>query len=76
MPRSRMKPRTLPSSSLAHTIIRSAIGAWVIQVLLPERRYPPCARRARVVMLPGSEPWSGSVRPKQPSFSARAIAGR
>jgi hypothetical protein len=32
--------------------------------------------RARVTMLPGSEPWFGSVRPKQPIHSPRASFGR
>ena len=32
--------------------------------------------RARVTMLPGSEPWSGSVRPKQPIHSPVASLGR
>ena len=56
MPRSRIKPLTRPSSSLAQTIMMSAIGACVIQVLVPLRRQPPVTFRARVFMLPGSEP--------------------
>ncbi len=32
--------------------------------------------RARVIMLPGSEPWFGSVRPKQPIHSPVASLGR
>ena len=31
-----MKPRIAPSSSLAQTIMRWAIGACVIQVLVPD----------------------------------------
>jgi hypothetical protein len=31
---------------------------------------------ARVIMLPGSEPWLGSVRPKQPIHSPVASLGR
>jgi hypothetical protein len=32
--------------------------------------------RARVIMLPGSEPWLGSVRPKQPIHSPRGQLGQ
>ena len=38
MPRSRMKPRITPPSSLAHTTMMSAIGACVIHSLVPESR--------------------------------------
>ncbi len=38
MPRSRMKPRITPPSSFAHTIMMSAIGACVIQILVPLSR--------------------------------------
>ena len=54
----------------------SATGALVIQVLLPVRRKPPGTFSARVVIEPGSEPWSGSVSPKQPRSSPLAILGR
>ena len=35
MPRSSMKPRMTPPSSFAHTTMTSAIGACVIQSLVP-----------------------------------------
>ena len=75
VPRSTMKPRILPSS-LAQTTAMSAIGELVIQVLAPVRRKPPETFSARVVIEPGSEPWSGSVRPKQPTNSPLASLGR
>ena len=75
VPRSTMKPRILPSS-LAQTTATSAIGALVIQVLAPLRRKPPATFSARVAIEPGSEPWSGSVRPKQPMNSPLASFGR
>jgi len=37
---------------------------------------PPGTVRARVIIDPGSEPWSGSVKPKQPIDSPHASAGR
>ena len=76
MPFSRMKPLITPSSSLAHTTKTSAMGELVIQVLVPLRRQPSRVRVARVAMPPGSEPWSGSVRPKQPTHSPLASLGR
>ncbi len=66
----------LPSSSLAQTTITSAMGLLVIQFLLPERRKPPSTFLARLRMPPGSEPWSGSVRPKQPTEAPLASFGR
>ena len=37
---------------------------------------PPSITSARVVMPPGEEPWSGSVRPKLPTISPVASFGR
>ena len=84
MPLSRMKPRmlswppTFPSGSscLAQTTKTSAMGLLVIHILLPLSRKPPSTGRARVSMLPGSLPWLGSVRPKQPTQSPLASFGR
>ena len=72
------KPRT-PSSVCAHTIATSAIEPLVIHILAPSSTQSACSpapsRRARVRMPPGSEPWSGSVSPKQPMASPAAIRG-
>ena len=77
MPFSRTKPRIrLSGSVLAQTTKTSAIGELVIHILEPESRKPPSTLRARVFMPPGSEPWSGSVRPKQPMSSPVASPGR
>jgi hypothetical protein len=76
MPLSSTKPRMAPASSLAQTMKTSAIGELVIHILLPESRKPPGAARARVSMLPGSDPWLGSVSPKQPIHSPLASFGR
>ena len=84
MPFSRMKPRmlswppTLPSasSSLAQTTNTSAIGLLVIHILAPFMMKPPSTGLARVSMLAGSEPWLGSVRPKQPTHSPVASLGK
>ncbi len=76
IPRSRTKPRTLPSSSFAQTTKTSAIGEFVIHVLAPSSTQPPGTRRARVLIAPGSDPASGSVSPKQPTSSPVASRGR
>ena len=73
--RSTMKPRIFPSS-LAQTIARSAIGAFEIHILAPFSLKPFGTFSARVTIEPGSEPKSGSVRPKQPISSALASFGR
>ena len=65
-----------PASFLAQTTKTSAMGELEIQVLAPLRRKPPGTACARVAMLPGSEPWLGSVSPKQPMASPLASAGR
>jgi hypothetical protein len=75
VPRSTMKPRIFPSS-FAQTMQRSAIGAFEIHILAPFSLKPFGAFSARVLIEPGSEPKSGSVRPKQPTNSALASLGR
>ncbi len=76
MPFSSMKPRMTPSSVLAQTTKTSAIGELEIHILAPLSTQPPSTFLARVFMPPGSEPWSGSVRPKQPIHSPVASLGR
>ena len=70
-----MKPRILPSS-FAQTTATSATGALVIHILVPVSAKPPATFSARVIIEPGSEPWSGSVSPKQPTISPVASFGR
>ena len=65
----------MPSSFFAQTRKTSASGELEIQFLAPERRKPPSTARAREFMLPGSEPESGSVSPKQPMASPFASRG-
>ena len=71
------KPRMPPSSSpaLAQTTATSAIEPLVIHVLAPSSTQSSPSRRALVRIDAGSEPWSGSVRPKQPIASPAAIRG-
>ena len=69
-----MKPRT-PSSVMAQMMAIWAIEARPIQRLEPLMTQPSPSRRAKVFMLPGSEPAVGSVRPKQPTTSPAAILG-
>ena len=76
MPRSSMKPRMSPASSFAHTSSTSAIGELVIQVFDPFSTNPPSTAFARVRIEAGSEPASGSVRPKQPTNSPVRSFGR
>ena len=47
----------------------------MIQRFVPFRIQWWPSRRARVSMPPGSEPWSGSVKPKQPIARPEAIPG-
>src|SRR5260221_10471875 len=71
------KPRTrsLPASDLAHTTATSAMEPDVIHIFSPVMTYSLPIFLARVRMPLGLEPKSGSVRPKQPSFSPRAMGG-
>ena len=75
MPFSTRKPRISPSSVRAHTTATSAIVPFVIHILAPLSTQSPPSRRACMRIVPGSEPASGSVRPKQPIASPRCIAG-
>src|SRR5260370_37428748 len=53
----------------------SAIDPLVIHILEPDRIQSEPSRLARVFMLDGALPWSGSVRPKQPTACPAAIRG-
>ena len=75
VPRSTRKPRIAPSSVLAQTTATSAIVPFVIHIFAPFRTQSEPSRRACVRIEPGSEPASGSVRPKQPIASPACIAG-
>jgi hypothetical protein len=68
------KPR-MPSWVRAQMTATSAIDARPIHRLAPLITQPSRSRRAVVVMLAGSLPASGSVRPKQPIISPAAIPG-
>ena len=74
VPFSTRKPRISPSSVRAQTTATSAIEPFVIHILAPLRIQSEPSRRACVRIVPGSEPASGSVRPKQPITSPRCIA--
>ena len=65
----------MPSGVCAQTIARSATVPLVIQRLVPFRIQSPPSGTARVSMPAGLEPKSGSVRPKQPITSPRAMGG-
>ena len=65
----------MPSSVAAHTTAMSATEPLVIHILLPCRIQSLPSRRARVRIEPGSDPASGSVRPKQPRAWPTAIFG-
>ena len=74
IPRSTRNPR-IPASVVAHTTATSAIEPLVIHILVPSRIQSPPSRRAEVRIDEGSEPASGSVRPKQPMARPAAISG-
>ena len=60
---------------MAHTTATSATLPLVIHSLVPVTSQSEPSRRARVRMPPGSEPKSGSVRPKHPMASPAAMRG-
>src|SRR5689334_10245352 len=68
------KPR-IPSSVWAQTTATAARVPLVIHIFEPLSTHSSPSSLARVFIDPGSEPASGSVRPKQPSFSPVAIEG-
>ena len=72
------KPR-MPSSVCAQTTATSATEPLVIHIFEPSSTQsasgPAPSRRALVRIDPGSDPWSASVRPKQPIASPAAILG-
>ena len=71
---STINPRK-PSSVIAQTTAASATLPLVIHILEPFMIQSSPSFFARVFMLPGSDPPCGSVRPKHPIASPRAIAG-
>jgi hypothetical protein len=75
-----MKPRMDLVSSispvLAQTMAMFAVEPLVIHILAPFSTYPSSVFWARVIIPPGLEPKSGSVRPKQPITSPAAMRGR
>ena len=75
VPFSTRKPLIAPSSVRAQTMATSAIVPFVIHILAPFRIQSEPSRRACVRIEPGSEPASGSVRPKQPIASPACIGG-
>ncbi len=69
------KPR-MPASVCAQTTATPATEPLVIHILRPvSTQSPPASRLAYVRMPAGSEPWSGSVSPKQPMISPAAMPG-
>ena len=68
------KPRT-PSSVRAQTTATSASEPFVIHIFVPLSTQSSPSRRALVRIDAGSEPASGSVRPKHPIASPAAIFG-
>ena len=75
MPRSTMNPWIASSSVRAQTIAMSAIVPFVIHILAPFRIQSEPSRLACMRIEPGSEPASGSVRPKQPMTSPVCMGG-
>src|SRR5208282_4805022 len=73
-----VSPLPSPTSSeltLAQITATSAIEPEVIHIFSPFSTYSFPTLRARVRMPPGFDPKSGSVNPKQPSFSPFCMAG-
>ena len=78
IPFSRINPFIFFSclSDFAHTIKTSAIGELEIHIFDPDNSYPPSTFLAVVFIPPGSDPASGSVKPKQPIKSPLASFGK
>ncbi len=76
IPRSKIIPCTRPAGFRAQTTATSANGALEIQVFEPFKIYSPSTSVRRDCMPAGLEPWSGSVRPKQPRNSPEANLGK
>ena len=69
-------PDASPSSRVcAQTIATSAMDPLVIHIFVPLRIQSSPSRRANVRIPPGLLPKSGSVRPKHPIVSPRAMDG-
>ncbi len=73
MPFSTRKPLIFPSSVRAHTTAMSATVPFVIHIFVPLSTQSDPSRRACVRIDAGSDPASGSVRPKQPIASPACI---
>ena len=65
----------MPSSVRAHTTATSAIEPFVIHIFGPLSTQSSPSRWRACACAPGSEPTSGSVRPKQPMASPAAMPG-
>src|SRR5215471_3412767 len=65
----------MPSSVEAHTTAMSAMEPLVIHIFVPLSTQSEPSRTAWVRIEAGSDPWSGSVSPKQPIASPAAIRG-
>ena len=75
VPLSMRNPR-MPSGLTAHTTATSAMEPLVIHIFEPFSTQSVPRRLAWVFMFAGSEPPCGSVSPKQPMSSPRAMRGR
>ncbi len=58
-----------------HTMPEMSVPAFVMNCLAPSITHSPSSRRARVRVLPASDPASGSVRPNAPSRSPEHSRG-
>ena len=78
IPFSRIKPFIASSCSFdfAQTTNTSAIGELDIHIFEPDNEYPPSTFIAVVFIELGSEPASGSVKPKHPINSPEANLGK
>src|SRR5829696_1730850 len=76
IPLSTTRPLMSPASSFAHTTATCAYGALEIHILLPFRMTWSPASFILVSIPAGLLPWSGSVKPKQPSHSPLASLGK
>src|SRR5579863_7819135 len=68
-------PSPSPVTAVMHTTPEMSVPALVMNCLVPSIVHSPSRNRARVRVLPASEPASGSVSPNAPSISPEHSRG-
>ena len=70
-----LRPLSCPVTAVIETTPEISVPALVMNCLAPSITHSPSSSRARVLVLPASDPASGSVSPNAPSVSPAHRAG-